>query len=113
MNYKKYITIIFLVFGNLIVFSQSLNHVNAELGNFMYETIDIQTPTFEALDNETYDEFVANLHKVYTSKINIENNIYSMTYKLQAVNVLFKSDQTLITFDNESIKILNETFSAE
>ena len=102
-----------MVFGNLIVFSQSLNHVNEELGNFMYETIDIQTPTFEALDNETYDEFVANLHKVYTSKINVENNIYSMTYKLQAVNVLFKSDQTLITFDSESMKILNVTLSAE
>lgn len=113
MNYRKYITIIFLIFGNLLMFSQSLNYVNDELGNFVNETIDIQTPTFEGLDNETYDDFVTNLNKVNTKKNHIENDIYSMTYKQHAVIVLFKSDQTLITFNSESIKILNETSSAE
>lgn len=113
MNYRKYIAVIILIFGNLVMFSQSLNHVNEELGSFVNETIDIQTPTFEALDNETYDEFITNLQKVNTSKIYVENDMYSMTYNNQDVTVLFKSDQTFITFDIESIKILNETFSAE
>ena len=113
MNYRKYITIIILIFGNLLMFSQSLNHVNDELGNFVNEAIDIQTPTFEGLDSETYDDFVINLNKVNTKKNHIENDIYSMTYKQHAVIVLFKSDQTLITFNSESIKILNETSSAE
>ena len=113
MNYRKYTTITILICGNLLMFSQSLNYVNDELGNFVNETIDIQTPTFKALDNETYDDFVTNLNKVNTKKSHVENDIYSMTYNQHAVIVLFKSDQTLITFNSESIKILNETFIAE
>ena len=36
-----------------------------------------------------------------------------MTYNKSAVNVLFKSDNTSIRFDSESIKTLNEALNTE
>ena len=50
MSYKKCIAIIVLIFGNLLVHGQSQNHVNNEINNFVHETIDIQSPVFEALE---------------------------------------------------------------
>lgn len=113
MNYRKYITITILIFGNLLVFSQSLNNVNDELGNFVNETIEIQSPVFEALESEIYDEFIDDLYKVITTKSTLDNSSYKMIYNKSAVNVLFKSDNTPIRFDSESIKTLNEALNTE
>ena len=50
MSYKKCIAIIVLIFGNLSVHGQSQNHVNNEINNFVHETVEIQSPVFEALE---------------------------------------------------------------
>lgn len=113
MNYKKCIAIIVLIFGNLLMHGQSQNHVNNEINNFVHETLDIQSPVYEALESEMYDEFINDLYKVITTKNPSENSTYIMTYNKSAVNVLFKSDNTSIRFDSESIKTLNEALNTE
>ena len=113
MSYKKCIAIIVLIFGNLSVHGQNQNHVNNEINNFVHETVEIQSPVFEALESEIYDEFINDLYKVITTKNPLENSTYIMTYKKSAVNVLFKSDNTSIRFDSESIKTLNEALNTE
>ena len=47
---------------------QSQNHVNNEINNFVHETVEIQSPVFEALESEIYDEFINDLYKVITHK---------------------------------------------
>ena len=68
MSYKKCIAIIVLIFGNLSVHGQNQNHVNNEINNFVHETVEIQSPVFEALESEMYDEFINDLYKVITTK---------------------------------------------
>ena len=92
---------------------QNQNHVNNEINNFVHETVEIQSPVFEALESEIYDEFINDLYKVITTKNPLENSTYIMTYNKSAVNVLFKSDNTSIRFDSESIKTLNEALNTE
>ena len=59
---------------------QSQNHVNNEINNFVHETIEIQSPVFEALESEMYDEFINNLYKGNYQKNPLENSTYIMTY---------------------------------
>lgn len=113
MSYKKCIAIIVLIFGNLLMHGQSQNHVNNEINNFFHETLDVQSPVFEALDNEMYDEFIEDLNEVNTTKRHVENDLYIMTYNKSAVNVLFKYGNTSIRFDDESVKTLNEALNTE
>ena len=113
MNYKKCIAIILLIFGNLLMYGQTQNHVNNEINNFVHESLDIQSPVFEALESEMYDEFINDLYKVITTKNSLENSSYIMTYNKNGVNVLFKSDNISIRFDSESIKTLNEALNTE
>lgn len=87
MNYKKCIAIIVLIFGNLLMYGQTQNHVNNEINNFVHESLDIQSPVFEALESEMYDEFINDLYKVITTKNSLENSSYIMTYNKTAVNV--------------------------
>ena len=68
MSYKKCIAIIVLIFGNLLVHGQNQNHVNNEINNFVHETVEIQSPVFEALESEIYDEFINDSYKVITTK---------------------------------------------
>ena len=113
MNYKKCIAIILLIFGNLLMYGQTQNHVNNEINNFVHESLDIQSPVFEALESEMYDEFINDLYKVITTKNSLENSSYIMTHNKNGVNVLFKSDNISIRFDSESIKTLNEALNTE
>lgn len=113
MSYKNCISIIIIIFGNLLMHGQSQNHVNNEINNFVHEALEIQSPVFEALESEMYDEFINDLYKVITIKNPIENSAYKMTYNKSSVNVLFKSDNTSIRFDSESIKTLNEALNTE
>ena len=95
------------------MYGQTQNHVNNEINNFVHESLDIQSPVFEALESEMYDEFINDLYKVITTKNSLENSSYIMTYNKNGVNVLFKSDNISIRFDSESIKTLNEALNTE
>ena len=66
-----------------------------------------------ALTIEMYDEFIEDLNEVNTTKRHVENDLYIMTYNKSAVNVLFKSGNTSIRFDDESVKTLNEALNTE
>ena len=113
MNLRKHITIIIVIFGNLLVHSQNYNQVNNEINDFVHETLKIQLPVFEAIESEMYDEFINDLYKVITKKSTVENSTYKMTCDKSDVNVLFKSDNSSIRFDCESIKTLNEALNTE
>lgn len=113
MTKLKYIFCLTFLLCSYLLVGQNQSKINTEINNLVHETVNIETPSFEAIDEKIADDFVKEIILARASKSSFENELYNIKNESTGVRVVFKADNTSIFFDDETINNLKIAFSIE
>lgn len=113
MTKLKHVFCLILLLHSFLLLGQNQSKINDEINNLVHETVNIESPSFEAIDEKIADDFVKEIILARASRSSFENDLYSLKNEKSGVRVVFKEDNTSIFFDDETINNLKIAFSIE